>query len=90
MADLLVDSDVFIDHLRGARALCPRRDRIRYSVLTRCELFAGPASRGRRPPGPLPLEEVDLNGTIAERAGKIRRQWGTSIFLERRAPCPTA
>lgn len=77
MADLLVDSDVFIDHLRGARALRPRRDRIHYSVVTRCELFAGPEAQEEAVRQILsPFEEVDLEGTIAERAGKVRRQWG--------------
>jgi predicted nucleic acid-binding protein len=41
VADLLVDTDVFIDHLRGAVALVPGRHRIHYSVITRTELFAG-------------------------------------------------
>lgn len=41
MADILVDTDVFIDHLRGARQLAPGRHRVHYSVITRAELFAG-------------------------------------------------
>ena len=41
MPDLLVDTDVFVDHLRGARKMRAGLDRILYSVVTRCELFAG-------------------------------------------------
>ena len=41
MADLLVDTDIFIDHLRGHRALTSGRHRLHYSVVTRAELFAG-------------------------------------------------
>lgn len=41
MADFLVDTDVFVDHLRGARRFEPRSHRIHYPVVTRDELFAG-------------------------------------------------
>ena len=41
MADLLVDTDVFVDHLRGAVELTAGRHRLHYSVITRAELFAG-------------------------------------------------
>ena len=39
--DVLVDTDVFIDHLRGYRRFSKGADRVWYSVITRCELFAG-------------------------------------------------
>ena len=41
MADVLIDTDIFIDHLRGAAPLRPGRNRVHYSVITRAELFAG-------------------------------------------------
>ena len=41
VADVLVDTDIFVDHLRGAAELKPGRHRIHYSVITRAELFAG-------------------------------------------------
>jgi len=41
VAELLVDTDVFIDHLRGAAELKAGRNRLHYSVITRAELFAG-------------------------------------------------
>jgi len=43
VADLLVDTDVLIDHLRGARRQqAPGGGSLSYSVITRCELLAGP------------------------------------------------
>ena len=45
MADVLVDTDVFIDHLRGLRRLeVPLRKLVSYSVITRCEILAGKGS----------------------------------------------
>lgn len=51
MADVLVDTDVFIDHLRGARELEAGRHRLHCSVVTRAELFAERAGRIRREHG---------------------------------------
>ena len=79
VVDVLVDTDVFIDHLRGARAL--RRDgrRLHYSVITRAELFSG--SRGVDAVGALlaPLGEIPVDRAIAERAGRIRRDTGIRL-----------
>src|ERR671921_66160 len=41
VADILVDTDIFIDHLRGVVELKAARHRLHYSVITRAELFAG-------------------------------------------------
>lgn len=41
VADVLIDTDIFVDHLRGAAALKAGRHRLHYSVITRAELFAG-------------------------------------------------
>ena len=38
VADVLLDTDVFINHLRGAVELRPGRHRVHYSVITRAEL----------------------------------------------------
>jgi len=74
MADVLVDTDVFIDHLRGRRRFEPRGDRVHYSVLTRAELFAGQASdEGVVQRLLSPFQEVDVGRAIAEEAGRIRR-----------------
>lgn len=74
MVDLLVDTDVFVDHVRGVRALSPGRNRISYSVVSRCELFAGHRAdeEGLR----LLLgsfRELPVDHAVAERAGRLRR-----------------
>lgn len=80
MADLLVDTDVFIDHLRGAHALVAGDDRLWYSVVTRCEIFAGAHVDEEGVRLMLsPFTEVPIDRTIAERAGRLRRQHGTRI-----------
>lgn len=74
MADLLVDTDVFVDHLRGARALQPGRHRIHYSVITRAELFAGSTASDLAVQLLGPFREMHVDRAIAERAGRIRRE----------------
>ncbi|HVH65636.1 MAG TPA: type II toxin-antitoxin system VapC family toxin [Candidatus Acidoferrum sp.] len=77
VADLLVDTDVFIDHLRGSRKLEAEGQRLHYSVVTRCELFAGQGTQEETIRALLaPFEEIPIDRTIAERAGRIRRAGG--------------
>jgi predicted nucleic acid-binding protein len=79
VAELLVDTDVFVDHLRGARRLDTSRGRLAYSVVTRCELFAGAQAQEdgiRRLLAP--FREIPVDHSIAERAGRLRRQTETS------------
>ena len=73
--DALFDTDVFIDHLRGARQL-PRRDAsVFYSVVTRAELFAGQHVQERDVADLLaPFTELAIERQIAEVAGRIRRE----------------
>ncbi len=73
MAELLVDTDVCIDHLEGVKRL-PRRGRLAYSAITRAELLAGgsdhePAIR-RLLAG---MDEIVVDRRVAERAGVLRR-----------------
>jgi len=75
-AELLLDTDVLIDHLRGARRLSVDRRRPGISVVSRCELFAG-----RDDPEGLrrflsPMIELPIDGVIAELAGVTRRDTG--------------
>ena len=68
----LVDTDILVDHLRGHRRLDPGVP-LAYSVVSRCELFAGtddPAIVRRLLDA---LTEVDVDRAVAERAGTIRR-----------------
>ena len=73
-AEILVDTDVLVDHLRGARRMTAELG-IAVSVVTRCELFAG-----RTPPPAVirqllePFEELGLDRAIAERTGRLRQQ----------------
>ena len=74
MADVLVDTDVFIDHLRGAARLDAGRHRLHYSVITRAELFAGSSATASVAQLLAPFREVNVDRSIAERAGRIRRE----------------
>lgn len=73
MADLLVDTDVCIDHLEGTTRL-PGNRGLAYSVITRAELLAGepkhhPAVR-RLLAG---MDELPVDRRVAEKAGELRR-----------------
>jgi predicted nucleic acid-binding protein len=75
--DLLLDTDVFVDHLRGARKIHQGTERILYSVVTRCELFAGGGTEEDAVRRLLePFEELPINRPVAERAGRLRRTGG--------------
>jgi predicted nucleic acid-binding protein len=74
--DVLVDTDIFIDHLRGAVELKVGRHRLHYSVITRAELFAGTTGTDVAARVLAPLREIPVDRAIAERAGRIRRESG--------------
>lgn len=76
MADLLVDTDIFIDHLRGAVAIKPARHRLHYSVITRAELFAGNTATDLSVQLLAPFKEIAVDRSIAERAGRVAREFG--------------
>ena len=75
VADLLVDTDVFIDHLRGASELKPGRHRLHYSVVTRAELFAGNSATDLVSQLLAPFREIPVDRSIAERAGRVAREF---------------
>ena len=80
VTDLLLDSDVFVDHLRGHRQIRPGRDRFFYSTVTRAELFAGRGTDEAVVTQLLaPFGEIVVDRAIAERAGRLRR--GRSITM---------
>jgi predicted nucleic acid-binding protein len=79
MADILADTDVFIDHLRGAVELRPGRHRLHYSVITRAELFAGTARTDLAVQLLAPFHELAVDRAVAERAGRIRREFGLRL-----------
>lgn len=76
MADILVDTDIFIDHLRGAKPIKSGRNRLHYSVVTRAELFAGNSASNLVIQLLGPFKEHGIDRAIAERAGRIVRESG--------------
>jgi predicted nucleic acid-binding protein len=76
VADVLVDTDILIDHLRGAAPLVPGRHRVHYSVITRAELFAGSSATALVTRLLSPFRELNVDRAIAERAGRIKREVG--------------
>lgn len=80
MSDLLVDTDVLIDHLRGARAFVPFGARVSYSAITRAELFAGRSSQEKVVRTLLdPFRELAVDREVAELGGRLRRKHGVPI-----------
>ncbi len=82
VADLLVDTDVCIDHLAGRSRLPGRRSRLGYSVITRAELQSGAASgfeaeQIRRLLGA--MIEYPVDRQIANVAGRIRSELGIRL-----------
>ncbi len=75
-AELLVDTDVLIDHLRGERRLRFDGRRLGISVVSRCELFAGSDEPERLRRFLWPMIEVLIDTRIAELAGMTRRETG--------------
>lgn len=74
-SELLLNTNVCIDHLRGARALTRATQDAWYSVLTRCELFAGRDTEEERVVRLLASHnEIEVDRAIAERAGRLRRE----------------
>ena len=79
VADLLVDTDIFIDHLRGAQELSVARHRVHYSVITRAELFAGNTATDLATRLLAPFREVAVDRSIAERSGRVAREFGLRL-----------
>jgi hypothetical protein len=79
VADFLVDTDVFVDHLRGSHEFDPKAHRIHYSVITRAELFAGNTATDLISTLLAPFREIPVERGVAERAGRIRRETGIRL-----------
>jgi predicted nucleic acid-binding protein len=75
VAELLVDTDVCIDHLAGTKRL-PGKGRLGYSVITRAELLAGANDDDEPNVRRLlaGMDEIPVDRRVAERAGLLRRQ----------------
>lgn len=79
MVDLLVDTDIFIDHLRGAAELKPAKHRLHYSVITRAELFAGNTATDLAAQLLAPFRELGVDRDVAQRAGRVAREFGLRL-----------
>lgn len=74
LTDVLFDTDVVVDQLRGARVLEKPDGVAYYSVVTRAELFAGRHVTPAQIYEVLsPMVEIAIGRAIAERAGRTRR-----------------
>lgn len=74
MADLLVDTDIFVDHLRGYKEIRVGKHRLHYSVITRAELMAGTTASNNIATLLAPFRELAIERTVANRAGRISRE----------------
>lgn len=80
MADLLVDTDVLIDHLRLGRGVGSAEDRLSYSTITRAELFAGRNTDEDVVRLLLEsLRELSVDRRVAELGGRLRRESGIRL-----------
>lgn len=80
MAELLVDTDVLVDHLRRGHSLEPVGDQLHYSTISRAELFAGRATEEDVVARLLaPLVEHGVDTAISEAGGRIRRASGLAL-----------
>lgn len=80
MADLLVDTDVLIDHLRLGRRFASESDALSYSTVTRAELFAGRNTDEDTVRLLLaPLRELAVDREVAELAGRVRREGSVQL-----------
>lgn len=90
MERYLIDTDVIIDHLRGeeeARDLLKgikvKDAHILYSVITKAELYAGVRPRDEEGVKRLleSMDEVGINGEIAEAGGRYKNRFHASHGL---------
>jgi len=80
VTDFLLDTDVIVDQLRGVRAIPLSARGSSYSLITRCELYAGRETEEQLVDLILsPLSEAAVDRAIAERAGRLQRTAGIRI-----------
>lgn len=79
MAGILVDTDVFIDHLRGQRRLAAGNNVLHYSVITRAELLAGTSATDQIDRLLAAFREHPVDRSVAVAAGRIRRESGIRL-----------
>lgn len=78
-AEVLVDTDVLVDHLRGERRLSADVRPLGVSVVSRCELFADRDDLERLRRFLWPMIEMPIDRPVAELAGMTRRETGIAV-----------
>lgn len=77
---MLIDSDVFVDRLRGRARLAVDGAEVHFSTITRAELFAGSRSQEDAVRTLLaPFKEHAVDRDTAELGGAIRREVGIPL-----------
>jgi predicted nucleic acid-binding protein len=80
MADVLVDTDVFVDHFRGGPELTLPDAAMSYSIVTRIELLSGKRVDEEGVQSTLSeLHQWMLTNDIADCAGTLRRETGLAL-----------
>lgn len=80
MAEILLDTDVLVDHLRSGSGISADGNGLHYSVISRAELFAGRGTEEGVVGRVLaPLYEHGVDRLIAEGGGRVRRTTGLSL-----------
>ena len=74
MAQVLIDTDVLVDHLRGHKRLVAGKDDLHVSAVTHAELSSGRgAEKGRIRRLLQPMVGLPVDDAVAVRAGRLRR-----------------
>lgn len=74
MVEVLVDTDVLVDHLRGTSRFEARGRRVHISAVTHCELFAGRDDEAILRGLLDSMTTIPVDAEIAELAGITRRE----------------
>lgn len=79
-SEVLLDTDVLVDHLRGARMVPDTLEDPWYSTITRAELYAGSRTDEATVEALLSrMRERVVDRRTAELGGRIRRVFGLSL-----------
>lgn len=68
-----------MDHLRGAKQFEAKSHRVHYSAVTQAELFSGNTAADLVNVLLALFREIDVSRTVAERAGRLRREVGVRL-----------
>lgn len=80
VAEVVLDTDVLVDHLQGTRTLDAEFTGSCYSSITRAELYGGKGADERVIDRLLgQFEEISVDQRVAEDAGRIRRITGIRL-----------